>query len=356
MAEYILGRRYGLEMTTDTDTDHDIKVDTGQCRASNAGVTSGMMVLDSVLTKQIDAAWAVSDDAGGMFTGAVAADTKYYFFLIRKDSDSTVDAGFDTSSAAANIPAGYTLYRQIGFVTTDGSSNILPFKRYDDEGLNTVIFNQSADDTFTLPAASGNNGLIITFDFQQTSDAIITIDGNAAETISGRTSIKYIKDEYLRIECDGSNWRILSEKLQDVVISVDRNGAQQDNVLDATWTVLKYDTERIDSHGWYDTTTFKFTPKAPGTYMVVNEVSWVNFTNNKLSGASFFKNGTMVHYRSEGFNNAITPTSSLVGTTNMNGSSDYMEFRCYQNTGSTRSAVGNTDRTFGAAYRVSNRE
>ena len=115
---------YGCELSNGTDSDHDIDISAGQRRDTANGYN---LVLAATLTKQIDAAFAAGDDAGGMFTGSVANSTWYHVHLIRKDSDGTIDAGFDTSSTAANIPAGYTAYRRLGSVLTDGSANILAF-------------------------------------------------------------------------------------------------------------------------------------------------------------------------------------------------------------------------------------
>ena len=114
----------GLTLSNNTgDSDHDIDIAVGEVDG---------MELSSILTKQIDAAWAAGDDAGGLFSGTVAADTWYSLFLIKKDSDGSIDAGFDTSVSAENIPTGYTAYRYIGSVLTDSSSNILPFTQYGD--------------------------------------------------------------------------------------------------------------------------------------------------------------------------------------------------------------------------------
>jgi hypothetical protein len=103
----------------DTDTDHDILFGATICADStNAYIMSG-----AAITKQIDASWAVGDDAGGLFSGSVAANTVYYFHEIRKDSDGSIDYGFDTSATAANRPAGHTYYRCIGAGITNASSN-----------------------------------------------------------------------------------------------------------------------------------------------------------------------------------------------------------------------------------------
>lgn len=114
----------GLILSNDTDTDHDINITAGY---ANDSTNTYSMNLASEITKQIDATWAAGDDAGGLFSGSVAVDTWYHVFLIRKDSDGSIDCGFDTSVTAANIPTGYTAYKWIGAALTDGSANITPF-------------------------------------------------------------------------------------------------------------------------------------------------------------------------------------------------------------------------------------
>jgi len=126
-----LGYIYGLILSNDTDDNHDINITSGECAAS----TGETLNLASEITKQIDATWAAGDDAGGLFSGTVANNTWYHVFLIRKDSDGTIDAGFDTSVTAANIPSGYTAFRIVGSVLTDGSANIIVFSQKGDEFL-----------------------------------------------------------------------------------------------------------------------------------------------------------------------------------------------------------------------------
>ena len=124
------GYLYGLTLSNNvTDAAHDIDVSTGICIDSTNTV---LMELLSSITKQIDATWVAGTNQGGLFSGTVAADTWYHFFLIRKNSDGSIDAGFDTSITATNIPTGYTAYRRIGSVLTDGSNNIIGFVQFGD--------------------------------------------------------------------------------------------------------------------------------------------------------------------------------------------------------------------------------
>lgn len=115
----------GLTLANNTtDSDHDIDFGVGECADST---NTAYLALTAALIKQIDATFAVGTDAGGMFTGSVTTDTWYHVFLIQRDSDGLIDAGFDTDPDAANIPSGFTAYRWLGAVKTDGSANILPF-------------------------------------------------------------------------------------------------------------------------------------------------------------------------------------------------------------------------------------
>ena len=140
----------GLEMSNDTDTEHDILIAAGIARDSANGAN---LELTTATTKQIDNTFSAGDDAGGMFTGSVATDTWYHVFLIKKDSDGTIDAGFDTSISAANIPSGYTEYRRIGSVLTDGSSNILGFKQVGDDFVWTTSVTDSTTSFGTSEAS-----------------------------------------------------------------------------------------------------------------------------------------------------------------------------------------------------------
>jgi hypothetical protein len=121
LATYPLLVINGFAISHDTDTDHDILFGSGSCTDS----TNAIILTGSALTKQIDASWAAGDDAGGLFSGSVAANTVYYMFVIREDSDGSIDYGFDTSIIAANRPAGWTYYRKIGVGRTNSSSNFI---------------------------------------------------------------------------------------------------------------------------------------------------------------------------------------------------------------------------------------
>lgn len=135
----------GLILSNGTDTEHDINVSSGLAANST---NSSYLKLENQITKRIDATWVVGNNEGGLFSGAVATDTTYHVFLIKKDSDGTIDLGFDTSLTAANIPTGYTEYRRIGSIITDVSANIINFvQRGDDFIFKSPILDYNSNTT-----------------------------------------------------------------------------------------------------------------------------------------------------------------------------------------------------------------
>lgn len=103
------------------DTAHDIDFNSGVIADSSG---ASLLILSGAMTKRLDAAWAAGNDAGGLFSGAVANNTTYYCFIVESNADQSIDCGFDTDIDAANIPGGYTNYRRIASFSTDGSANI----------------------------------------------------------------------------------------------------------------------------------------------------------------------------------------------------------------------------------------
>jgi len=117
------GALYGMSIANNgSDSTNDIDFAVGQCADSTNAL---YLILAGALTKRLDAAWAVGNNQGGLFSGAIA-NTTYHCFIIMRPDTGVVDAGFDTSVTAANRPANYTYYRRIGSIIRV-SSAILGF-------------------------------------------------------------------------------------------------------------------------------------------------------------------------------------------------------------------------------------
>tara|TARA_R110000824_G_scaffold290850_1_gene479314 strand:+ start:432 stop:1901 length:1470 start_codon:yes stop_codon:yes gene_type:complete len=123
----------GMILSNDSDSDHDISIKVGITKNST---NASDLELTSAIVKQIDATWANGSAAGGLASGVtLSANTWYHLHAIAVTAGT--DAGFDTSSVAANLIANNdaSAYRRIGSVFTDSSSNIIPFSQIGDEFL-----------------------------------------------------------------------------------------------------------------------------------------------------------------------------------------------------------------------------
>jgi len=115
------------------DPDHDIEIAIGKSRDSTDAEDIN---LSSAFIKQLDASWVAGTGVGGFPTGiSLSPDTWYHVFVIRDTTNNLTDAGFDTDLSATNLLADatdYSLFRRLGSVLTDGSSNMLNFFQHGD--------------------------------------------------------------------------------------------------------------------------------------------------------------------------------------------------------------------------------
>lgn len=74
-----------------------------------------------------------------------------------------------------------------------------------------IIVATSGSWTLTLYAASGNSGKVLRV--KNAGSGVITIDGNASETIDGATTFVMSQQyESIELACDGSNWHVMNTK------------------------------------------------------------------------------------------------------------------------------------------------
>lgn len=110
-----------------------LDVAAGACRDST---DSQNIVLTSAITAgliQTSGSWAAGSTQNKLDTGARANSTWYHVYAIRKDTDGTGDFLFSLSASSPTMPSGYTYFRRIGSVLTDGSGNITAFTQVGDE-------------------------------------------------------------------------------------------------------------------------------------------------------------------------------------------------------------------------------
>lgn len=154
----------GFILSNGTDAVHDINIAEGTCKSSG---NDADFILASALGKQIDVAWAEGGTTGtpaggfptGLSGGVPVNNTWYRVFAIWRPTGQ-IDAGFDTSSNAANLLAdavNYTKYRQIGWIRY-GIGTILPFFQDGDD----FTFNVIIADINTQPVSAGGAAVTVT--------------------------------------------------------------------------------------------------------------------------------------------------------------------------------------------------
>ena len=99
-------------------------------------------------------------------------------------------------------------------------------------------------------------------------------------------------------------------------------------------TVITFETELFDSNSFYNTSNSRFTPTIAGYYFVKAKVGFSNSTGEYYFAIHLYKNGTRVarggHWNDGSNQNVNIDNSSIIA---FNGSSDYVEVVCYQNSG-----------------------
>lgn len=103
----------------------------GQCRDA-ANATN--IILTTAFTKKTGGSWVAGSGNNGMGVGlTLAVSTWYHVYAIVNGGNT--DVYFDTSTTAANAPAGTTAYRRLGSFRTDTAGNIRAFVQYGNEIL-----------------------------------------------------------------------------------------------------------------------------------------------------------------------------------------------------------------------------
>jgi len=222
------GTKAGMITEPDSgDTDHDIRINIGVALDSN-GVTP--MKIDTPVIKKIDEPWAPGSGFGGFPSAGgsgltLSPNTWYHLFVIAKPGGADVDAGWDTNLDASvllngdNAGAdGYTLFRRVASILTDGTSNIIPYIQ---------IFNyfehldDSADTAYTnsgLQVVRSPLGVKTKVDIGLRADgnaggtAIIVSHPDSANTTRGRVWSQAADGDYA-IDCS-----VLTDELSQIRI------------------------------------------------------------------------------------------------------------------------------------------
>lgn len=137
---HMRGHLYGMTLSNNaTDATNDIDIAAGSCVDSTG---TDVMTLSASITKQLDNAWAVGTNLGGLDAGTIA-NTTYHVYVIKRPDTGVVDVIFSTSASSPTLPTNYTLYRRIGSIIRSAGA-ILAFVQDGDLFLYSTPINEVA--------------------------------------------------------------------------------------------------------------------------------------------------------------------------------------------------------------------
>lgn len=180
----------GGEITRNVTDSQNFDVASGTAADSTDSVNMTLQAF----TKEADSSWVVGDGNGALLTGALAANTAYNIWAILTDDQTSADYGIDTvGNGITNIPAGYTLSRQIGRLFTDADINVLLEVSYEDEAAYPPEHLQGIQMSIGLETTAitsvTNNGGTAQFDFTPGPTLIVgqpvTLSGFSESTYNG---------------------------------------------------------------------------------------------------------------------------------------------------------------------------
>lgn len=154
------------------------------------------------------------------------------------------------------------------------------------------LLSGASDYTVALPAASGNADKSISFRATASLTAVVTVDGNSAETINSIITRSITKGGAFTLYCDGSNWQVINEIPSDIAYSPTITGFSSFTSQLVRYSLIgKMLTLKIAIQGTSNATDFTVTLPAN---MVCNEYvdGVARIQNNGTAAAGRFFIGT----------------------------------------------------------------
>jgi len=241
--------------------------------------------------------------------------------------------------------------------------------------------------TITLPTAVGNMDKDFTI-VNIAATGTVTIDGNAAETINGATTIALDNQwEFITFVSDNANWVIIATNVDMVTLTGtqtltnktlttptigDLQNATHDHqnaagggllssdssfsayrsadqdIANSTYSKIQFNTEEFDTNNDYDNVTnYRFTPTIAGKYFLSTSfIVYSNLVDQKDISIYIYKNGVIYKKRKHILNSASSQSLNISCLVDADGSSDYFEIFIIHTIGSTIKIYGETTNYF----------
>jgi len=121
-------------------------------------------------------------------------------------------------------------------------------------------------------------------------------------------------------------------------------GTSEQSIGNASLTIIQFNAELYDSGSCFDTSTYKFTPNVAGKYWINATVRMGTSTDASSCQVEIFKNTSS--FNRVNMNNVHYTSIVNSAIVDMNGSSDYIQAKIYQDTGGSANIQYNSDSTY----------
>lgn len=184
----------------------------------------------------------------------------------------TVKADDFQNSAGTGAPKfskGIDLSQAAGFTKRKISSITSNTTLTSTDGLEIILADATSGAiTVTLPAAASSSGRTLTIKKTDSSVNLVTVDGNASETIDGDLTKKIgFQYDFMQISCDGSNWHIVDENRKVMCNAIGKGGSAL-AIAKATYTTLTTFTLTNDPFGMFTNSG----------QIVIKETGWYEYS------------------------------------------------------------------------------
>lgn len=117
------------------------------------------------------------------------------------------------------------------------------------------------------------------------------------------------------------------------LVAFSAGSASVTSLVNMAYTPVTFTSELFDTANSYDSVNSKFQPSIAGYYLITASVIGPSVASGSLI-SSIYKNGTVVCYGATVPNTSLASSSVVIGIISMNGSTDYVDVRAFQNSGS----------------------
>lgn len=260
----------------------------------------------------------------------------------------TVKADDFQNSAGTGAPKfskGIDLSQAAGFTKRKISSITSNTTLTSTDGLEIILADATSGAiTVTLPAAASSSGRTLTIKKTDSSVNLVTVDGNASETIDGDLTKKLgFQYDFMEISCDGSNWHIATQNRKVMCIAIGVGGP------DTTPSKNTFNTITT-----FSATSDPFGMFTSGGIVVIKEAGWYNLLYNnrmylRVNGSAPTYVSTFSYIYINGSSTVYSGNNYVYGSvTNSSGVVVQTELTKYLNANDTIYLVGFMDHTGGS--------